>query len=159
MRFCQVLFLHPEMIMWLGFIFHWHGIVHWFSDVKSILYFRDKTHLIITYNHFYALPNSVANIFLRIFVSKHAFWMLTISLIKRTLPNYWDIGHCRHRTFIYNWSYWDAWVAQELSVCLRLRVWFPVQRSNPRLGSLQGTCFSFYLYLPLCLSWINKLNL
>ena len=50
----------------------------------------------------------------------------------------------------------DAWVAQRLSICLWLRVWFSSPGSSPTLGSLQGTCFS--LCLGLCLSWIKSLK-
>ena len=45
---------------------------------------------------------------------------------------------------------WGAWVAQWLSVCLRLRAWSQGSGIKSYIGSPQGACFS--LCLCLCLS-------
>ena len=49
---------------------------------------------------------------------------------------------------------WDAWVAQRLSVCLRLGSGHDpmVPGSSPTSGSLSGACFSLCLCLCLSLS-------
>ena len=49
---------------------------------------------------------------------------------------------------------WDAWVAQQLSVCLGLRARSSGLGWSPKSGSLQGACFSFCLCLcfSLCVS-------
>ena len=44
----------------------------------------------------------------------------------------------------------DAWVAQQLSICLWLRVWSGDPRSSPTSGSLHAA--HFFLCLGLCLS-------
>ena len=59
-------------------------------------------------------------------------------------------------------SFWVAWVAQRLGVCLWLRAWSRDPGLSPTSGSLHGTCFCLCLCLSLslcvcvCFSWINK---
>ena len=48
---------------------HMISHINWFSDVKSILHFWDKSHLVIVYNPFYTLLNSICCCILRIFLS------------------------------------------------------------------------------------------
>ena len=66
--------------------------------------------------------------------------------------------HARSGAYLIH--FWDAWVAQHLSVCLWLRVWSRDLRWSPTSGSLQEGCFSFclclcppfFLSLSLCVS-------
>ena len=53
----------------------------------------------------------------------------------------------------------DAWVAQRLGTCLRLRPWSQDPGSSPALGSLWGACFSLCPCLCLSLSRARSLSL
>ena len=79
-----------------------------------------------------------------------------------------DMQFCVLATYLYlgilqkklrNKSLRDPWVAQWLSICLRLRAWSRSPGIHSHIGSLLGACFSCLcpsLCLSLCLSWINK---
>ena len=57
------------------------------------------------------------------------------------------------------WCRRDAWVAQQLGVCLWLRAWSRDSGIESLMGSLWGDCSSLCLCLclSLCLLWIKKM--